>query len=113
MRKIDLKPYQYDGIDRDGNERSIAIDIVKNIRGVMLHEVQEHSGASLLDAADLCNKIAAAAKKGEVILEEAEWEALRAGFAKFRGLGESFVELARRVVKAETVDLNAADKPKR
>ena len=66
------------------------------------------SGPELLDRDDLARKIMAA--DGVVLLEEAEWGKLNAAASNITGFGKPDVEMVRRTLRAEVVEVEEKGK---
>jgi hypothetical protein len=93
MRKISLTPYKCP----DGQDYKLKESIVN-----LLFAPQLRLGARAAIENDLIARKVEAAN-GSVLLEEAEYEKVRAAIETFEGYSRNDLEFVRRVLEAETV----------
>ena len=108
MRKLNLAPYDLIGRNEAGEEVSLPYNVKKSIEQIMLATGeltnQRLTMAELLRRADIARKIADC-KKDHILIEENEYQYVKAGFDAFKGFGVNEVELCRRIEGAETVEV--------
>lgn len=114
LKKINIKKYMVEATTPEGKKVSIPYDVVQSIENVVLATgnmtSQRLTMPQLLAASRVCEKIKAAEKEGFVLLEEAEFEIVKQGFDAFSGFGINEVELCKRIVQAETVEIKEKSK---
>ena len=107
MRKINLENYTV-VIPTTEGEKEIPYVVRKSIEGVLLATgeptQQRLSMADLLRNARIAQKITSS-KDGSVLLEENEFQIVKASFDNFRGFGINDVELCNRIENAEVVEV--------
>lgn len=110
MRKLNLAPYQVrSGINPEtGDPVLVNYNVKQTIETIMLASGEATSQrltmAELLRRADTARKIADC-PEDEILLEENEYQYVKAGFDAFKGFSVNEVELCRRIEGAETVEV--------
>jgi hypothetical protein len=100
MRKINLTPYLVK-VDENGTEKPF--DVKGSIYAALYHPDLKLSAMELLGNDKIAQKVKAA--EGSVLLEEAEYEKIKRAFETLRGFDMNDVELVKRVLDAETVEV--------
>lgn len=104
MYKLNLKPYKVD----NGKGGEADYDVKQSITTILFAPAQQLDGKSLIDTSKVSDKIENA--KDEVLLEDSEYNIVKEAFRKFKGLGKTEIELAKRVEEAEQVEVEAKNK---
>ena len=109
MRKLNLAPYTTRaGIDEKGQEVLLPYDVKRSIEAIMMASgaatTQQLTMSELLRRADTARKIADC-PDDTILIEENEYQYVKAGFDAFKGFSANEVELCRRIEDAETVEV--------
>lgn len=105
MRKIDISSYTVtDVVQPSGEEVANPYDVRYSIREVLLARDQGMTARQLLSADDLSRKIKDW-PDDTLLLEESEYQVLQQAFERMTGYGKYDVELVRRVLNAEEVQV--------
>jgi hypothetical protein len=100
MRKINLLPYLVE-IDNKGTTKPF--DVRGSIAACLYHPDLKLYARDLLDNDRLAQKIKAATDF--VLVEDAEYEKVKAAFETIKGFEINDVELVKRVLEAEKVEV--------
>jgi hypothetical protein len=100
MRKIDLTSYLVE-VDDKGTEKPF--DVKGSISAILYHPDLKLRARDLLDNDRLAQKIKHS--QDSVLLEEAEYDKVKAAFESISGFEINDVELVKRVLDAETVEV--------
>lgn len=103
MRKIDLTPYLVK-VDEKGTEKPF--DVKGSIYASLYHPDLKLSAMELLGNDKIAQKVKSAEDK--VLLEDAEYEKVKRAFETLRGFDMNDVELVKRVLDAEIVEVKEA-----
>ena len=100
MRKIDLTPYLVEVEDK-GTQKPF--DVKMSIFASLYHPDLKLSAMELLSNDKIGIKVKAS--EGSILLEEAEYEKVKRAFETLRGFDMNDVELVKRVLNAEVVEV--------
>jgi hypothetical protein len=107
MRQLNCADYQVavKELDPDGQivERSHPFAVKDSMLNLLFHPGQGLNGAELIKHQALALKIEAC-KADVILLEESEWERLKAACETFRGFERASVELVLRIMNAPQCD---------
>lgn len=103
MRQIDVSNYSVRVRGEEGEWTDLPYEVKDSMIEVLLARDQQLSGPGLLKRNDLARKVMAA--DGVVLLEETEWDELVTAFSTVKGLGRPDVELVRRVLEAQKIEV--------
>lgn len=101
MRKIDLSTYY---VRADGTDTDIPYLVRESLVASLFSEEQKLSAVNLLKHNKVGVKILEALTD-TLLLEEAEYDCLRAGVEAARGFGRYDVEMVRRVLEAPVAEV--------
>ena len=110
MRKLNLAPYLVRGgvNPATGEDVFQQYNVKRTIGTIMMASgeatTQRLSMGELLKRYDVARKIADC-ENDSIIIEEAEYALVRAGFEAFRGYSQNEVELCRRINEADEVEV--------
>ena len=110
MKKINVKDYEVEVPTSEGKKK-IPYDVVTSIENVVLASgpmtSQKLSMAQTLEMARIVEKIKTQEKEGKefALLEDADFNKIKAGFDAFSGYGKNEVELCKRIANAETISV--------
>ncbi|MEN6396736.1 MAG: hypothetical protein ABFC78_09665 [Methanoregula sp.] len=110
MREINLDPYFVEAELPDGTKKPFPYIVKQSICGALFLPEQRLGMAELLDNDRLAQKIKAWPEGSPLLLEEAEYQKIRAAFEAHRGYTEHDVELVRRIMNAPEVAVTKAAK---
>ncbi len=105
MRKVNLKPYDVPLTGQDGKQKSVPYSVVNSLASLLFSPAVQITGRDILRQGALAKQIEDAEDEGEVLLEEEEYNRLKQAVEAFKGYGRSEVELVRRVLEAEKVEV--------
>lgn len=103
MKKIDLTPYNINGIDEKGKKITMPYDVKESIISVIFHPNLKLDGRQLLLRGKLEEKIKKS--NGELLVEDADYASIKSSFELVTGFGRNDVELVKRVLEAETIEV--------
>lgn len=104
MRKINLTNYSIILSLPENEEKMVPFKVRESIIELLFIPALRLNGAALLEQAKLADKIKNA--PGEfVLLEEEEYRNIQKSFALFEGFDKHAVELVKRILEAETVEV--------
>lgn len=115
MKKIDIRDYNIE-IPTPEGMKEIPYGVVVSIENVVLATgqmtSQRLSMVQTLAVARIIEKIKAQEKKGKkfALLEDADFNKIKASFEAFSGFGKNEVELCKRIANAETVEVKESKK---
>lgn len=113
--KINIKPYMV--TLRGPEPKTIPYDVVTSIENIVMaagQQTKKQLGmAELLRLDKILDKFRAAVKKGEVLLEESEYKAVKQRFDDFTGVGLFEVELCKRINEPEEVEVKEVKSKKK
>jgi hypothetical protein len=109
MRKINLKSYDIEVSDTEtGRPKKIPYDVRASLANILFHPELRLGGMDLLKANELATKILSSppSEDGEwVLLEEEEYQRLHNAITSVHGFSKNEVELVRRVLEAQPVEV--------
>lgn len=111
MRQINLSNYSVRVRDEKGEWIDFPYEVKDSIIELLLTRELRLSGRELLDRDDLAKKIRDC-PDGSILLEEGDWNKLVQSAETITGLGRPDVELIRRILKAEKVEVQEKSKNK-
>lgn len=109
MRGIDCRDYTLT-VPTPQGEQSQPYAVAESIAFVLLSPQLQLNGPELLKAQKVAEKVMAA-KEGDLLLEEAEWERAVKALQTVTGLGRNDVEMVRRVLEAPEVPVGPRSVP--
>ena len=113
MKKINIKAYKVEAITDKGSQ-SMPYSVVYSIENVMLANgpmtSQKLNMLGTLRNSRIAEKIKGAEEKGYILLEESEFIEVKKSFEAFSGFGKNEVELCKRIMEAETVEVEEKGK---
>lgn len=109
MKKIDIRNYKIQIRTNSGKQTTLEYDVLMSIENVVLATgpmtKQRLSMVELLTSAKVMEKIRSQAKEDFALIEDYEYGLVRKAFDSFTGFGVNEVELCRRIMDAETVQV--------
>ncbi len=102
MKKINLKSYDIEFKDKEGNDKYLPYDVKSSLVNVLFHPKLKLSGRDLLLAQKLAEKIEECIEDN-ILLEEQDYNKLKNAVEKIEGFSKNDVEFVKRVLEAETV----------
>ena len=110
MRRINLEPYRVQGMEQGPDGKPVTkeddYDLKGSLVAILLAPALQLNGTELRRNGKVADKVEAAGET--LLLEDAEYAALKEALDKVRGFGKNDRELVERILEAETVDANAA-----
>ncbi len=106
MRQLNLTNYTERVRDEKGDWKELPYEVKDSMIELLFARDLQLSGPDILERDDLARKIRDCAD-GSILLEEEEWNKLVQSVNTIRGLGRTDVELVRRILKAEKVEVEA------
>lgn len=104
MRQINLSNYSVRVRDEKGEWTDLPYETKDSMIELLMARDLQLSGRELLNRDDLARKINDCTD-GNILLEEEEWNKLVTTVETIRGLGRPDVELVRRILEAEKVEV--------
>lgn len=104
MRKIDMRDYPFEVIDKDGRPKEFPYNVRSNLITVLFQRQLNLNAVELLGRDDLARKIRDC-KSDEILLEESEYEEIKKAVNTFRGYGKQDIEFVRRVLKCPKIEV--------
>lgn len=117
VKKIDVKPYFVDIPTNEGMKRT-PYDVVQSIENVLMAKgnmtAQQLTMSELLKNARIMEKLKANIEEEDktVLVEDADYNAIKKSFNAFRGFGVNEVELCKRIEEAKAVKVKENKKKK-
>ena len=108
MRKIELQSYMVQMRNAEGNLEPKPYNVKESMISCLLHPVLKLTGRELLLRNKLATQIEEAEikeGKGSILVEEADYRKLRQAFETIEGFTKSDMELVRRVLEAEEIEV--------
>ena len=112
MRKIDVGNYMVQMRNAEGNPEPKPYTVKDSMVNCLLHPSLQLTGRELL----LRDKLATRIEEteivkgvGHILIEEEDYRKLRQAFEKIEGFTKNDVELVRRVLEAEEIDVKEAE----
>ncbi|MBE9570782.1 MAG: hypothetical protein IMF11_09145 [Proteobacteria bacterium] len=108
MRKIQVENYMVPMRDEKGNMVPKPYNVKESMVSCLLHPVLKLTGRELLLRGKLATRIEEAEikeGKGHILVEEADYAKLKKAFETIEGFTKSDMELVRRVLEAEVVEV--------
>ena len=102
MRKINLENYMVQARTPEGI-RKLPYDVKEALENIIFHPELKLGGREIILRGKLAEKIDKAEK--EIILEESEFSKIKQAFETVKGFGKNEIELCRRVLEAEQVEV--------
>ena len=104
MRKLLLNDYQVEAKNEKGELAEVPYQVKRSLVAVLFAPELRLDAVELLERDKLANKINDAID-GYVLLEDAEYSKLESAIKTVRGLGRNEVELVKRILGAEKVEV--------
>lgn len=104
MRQINLSDYSVRLRDEKGEYKDVPYDVKDVMIEILLSRSLGLSGAEILKRDGLAHKIMDCTD-GMVLLEEDEWDKFVTAINTVKGLGRDDVELVRRILEAEKIEV--------
>jgi len=105
MRKINLEGYEVEVLDPATNEKKkLTYEVRKSICELLFIPQLKLNGPALIKQMDLSKKIEEA-PENYVLMEEEEYRNVEKAFVLFEGFGAREVELVKRILNAEKVEV--------
>lgn len=104
MRKLDISDYTMRLRNESGDLEDHPYDVKDSLIELLFGRDLQLTGVQLIERDKTAQKIAAS-PDGHVLLEDAEWAMLSVATEVVRGLGRNDVELIKRIVSAEEVEV--------
>lgn len=111
MRKIQVENYMVPMRDEQGNMVPKPYNVKESMVSCLLHPVLKLTGRELLLRGKLATRIEEAEikeGKGYILVEEADYAKLKKAFETIEGFTKSDMELVRRVLEAEEIEVKEA-----
>ena len=115
MRKIDVANYMVKVPAADGNFAPKPYNVKESMVSCLLHPVLKLNGRELLLRGKLATRIEEAEiikGNGHILVEEEDYRKLRQAFETIEGFTKSDMELVRRVLEAEEIEVKEKEKSK-
>lgn len=112
MRKIQLQNYMVASPMPDGSTELKPYRVKESMISCLLHPTLELTGRELLLRNKLATRIEEAEivkENGSILVEEEDYRKLRQAFETIKGFTKNDVELVRRVLEAEEIDVEEAE----
>jgi len=116
MRKIELANYMVKVPAADGNFKPTPYNVKESMVSCLLHPALKLTGRELLLRNTLAMRIEEAEiveGKGSILVEEADYRKLRQAFETIQGFTKSDMELVKRVLEAEEIEVAEKDAVKK
>ena len=110
MRKINLKSYQVEVPQSDGTKQKVTIDVKDWISNAIFHPDLKLGGREVILRGKLVEKLEKAGD--EILLELVDYKKVKDAFETIKGFGKIHIEMLRRVLEAEDVEVEEKKKPK-
>ena len=108
MRKIDLEDYFVEVPSPEGKMQKVKMNIKDWISNMLFHPDLKLGGREVILRGKLAEKIDKAGK--EIILEEVDYQKIKEAFEKFKGFQKVHIELVKRVLDAELIEVEEKKK---
>lgn len=108
MKKINLVPYNIKGLNEKGEPIEVPYNVKESIQAIIFHPALKLDGRQLLLRGKLSEKLDAAGD--EILLEDADYASVKSSFEVVQGFGKNDLELVRRVLQAESVEVEVKKK---
>lgn len=115
MRKIELQNYMVNAPQEDGSFKPLPYNVKESMVSCLLHPALKLTGRELLLRNKLATRIEEAEiveGNGHILVEEDDFRKLRQAFESIEGFTKSDMELVRRVLEAEEIEVGEIDKKK-
>lgn len=99
-----MKPYPVEIRDPEGKKKEIPYGTKESLVAILFNPALKLTGLTLLRQDELARKVADSGD--ELLLEEEEYERIRAAIEAVEGLGRNDVEFVRRIIDAPKVDVS-------
>ena len=112
MRKIYLENYMVKSPMPDGGFKPKPYNVKEGMVSCLLHPALKLTGRELLLRNKLATRIDEAEiveGNGSILVEEADYRKLRQAFETIEGFAKNDMELVRRVLEAEEIEVEAID----
>jgi len=115
LKKIDIRDYEVEVPTSEGS-KVIPYIVVTSIENVALASgpmtSQKLTMVQTLEIARIIEKIKAQKKKGKkfALLEDADFNKIKASFGAFSGFGKNEVELCKRIANVEDIEVKEKEK---
>lgn len=107
MRKIELQNYLVKLTRENGEVESKPYNVKESIISCFLHPALKLTGRELLLRGKLTKRIEEAA--GSILIEEENYRKLKQAFERIEGFTRNDMELVRRVLEAEEIEVEEID----
>jgi len=115
MRKIELQNYMVSVPTQDGNFEPKPYNVKESMVSCLLHPALKLTGRELLLRNKLASRIEEAKiieGNGFILVEEEDYRKLRQAFETIEGFTKNDMELVRRVLEAEEIEVAEKDEKK-
>jgi predicted AlkP superfamily phosphohydrolase/phosphomutase len=112
MRKIEVQNYMVNLRNPEGNLEPKPYNVKDSMVSCLLHPALKLTGRELLLRNKLATRIEEAEIKegnGHILVEEEEYRKLRQAFETIEGFTKSDMELVRRVLEAEEIEVEESE----
>lgn len=112
MRKIELQNYLVGMRNLEGEKEPKPYDVKGSLVSCLLHPALKLTGRELLLRGKLATRIEEAEiveGNGHILVEEEEYRKLRQAFETIEGFTKSDMELVRRVLEAEEIEVKESE----
>ena len=106
MKKISLEDYKVEVKTPNGTEKT-TYEVKTSIANLLFNPELKLGGVALLEQNKLAEKILNC-KDSEILFEDAEYAKVKQAFDIVKGFGRNDVELVRRILEAEDVNVTEA-----
>jgi hypothetical protein len=116
MRKIELQNYFINIPTADGSFKAKPYNVKESMVSCLLHPALKLTGRELLLRKKLATRIEEAEiieGNGSILVEEADYRKLRQAFETIEGFTKSDMELVKRVLEAEEIEVAEKDADER
>ena len=103
MRKIDVRNYDVVIPVPDGEDKTDFYRVKESLEMCLLHPMLRLDGRELLVRGKIVDKISAA--DGTLMLEDEEYKKLKSAFETVTGFSKNDMEIVRRVLEAEEIEV--------
>lgn len=108
MRKINLEDYFVEVIQTDGTKQRLRMNVKEWISSMLFLPDLKLGGREVILRGKLSDKIEKAGK--EIILEDTDYTKVKIAFETFKGFQKPHIELVKRVLEAEEVEVEEKKK---
>ncbi len=103
MKKINLTPYEIEGLNEKGEPAKIPFNMRESLVNILFTEKLKLNPVRLLEQNKLAEKLMSSGD--EILLEETDYKRLKEAMDVLEGLSKSHIEFVTRVFEAEEVEI--------